>query len=116
MQSSFTNRSLTAAIAAVNNASQAVVCLTNEGNSSAVMSLSLSGLLPNQLYSIGVWEASASDLTQTVRQSSLVTTDPAIPTSSSTIHATASITPTPSLAIPSIIALASPSPLTARTT
>ncbi|MEW5308112.1 MAG: hypothetical protein WDW38_000096 [Sanguina aurantia] len=41
---------------------------------------------------------------------------PAIPTSSSTIHATASITPTPSLAIPSIIALASPSPLTARTT
>ncbi|MEW5300419.1 MAG: hypothetical protein WDW36_003350 [Sanguina aurantia] len=76
VRSSFSNKSLSAAVAAVNNAGQPVLVLTNQGNSTSVMSLALSGLQPSQPYAIGVWEASATDLTNTMRQLSLVTTDP----------------------------------------
>ncbi|MEW5316106.1 MAG: hypothetical protein WDW38_007492 [Sanguina aurantia] len=76
VRSSFSNGSLSAAVAAVNNAGQPVLVLTNQGNSTSVMSLALSGLQPSQPYAIGIWEASATDLTNTMRQLALVTTDP----------------------------------------
>ncbi|MEW5300416.1 MAG: hypothetical protein WDW36_003347 [Sanguina aurantia] len=48
VRSSFSNGSLSAAVAAVNNAGQPVLVLTNQGNSTSVMSLALSGLQPSQ--------------------------------------------------------------------
>lgn len=74
-QTSFTNGSITAAVAAINNASQPVLCLTNEGGMATNLSLSLTGLIANQVYNVAVWEASASDLTHAVRETLLVTTN-----------------------------------------
>lgn len=74
MQTSFTEGSLTA-LAAVNNASQPVLCLTNDGFTVTNVSLSLKGLIPNHVYSVAVWEASASDMTKAVRETLLVSTN-----------------------------------------
>ncbi|MEW5296839.1 MAG: hypothetical protein WDW36_000090 [Sanguina aurantia] len=75
MQSSYTNGSLTAAIAALNNASQPILCVTNSGNYSTSLSMIISSLLPGRVYNVAVWEASASNPTKAARQSLTVSTD-----------------------------------------
>ncbi|MEW5306582.1 MAG: hypothetical protein WDW36_009037 [Sanguina aurantia] len=75
VQSSFTNGSLTFSLAAINHASQPVLCLTNEGNSTSNLSLALTGLAPSTAYTVAVWEASALNPTQAMRQSFLFNTD-----------------------------------------
>ncbi|MEW5306563.1 MAG: hypothetical protein WDW36_009019 [Sanguina aurantia] len=75
VQSSYNNGSLTAAVAAVNSAGQAVVCLTNQAAASVNLSTSLTGLSPSLSYSAQVWEASAADLTHTMRNSFAVVAD-----------------------------------------
>lgn len=75
VQSSFTNGSLTFSLAAINYASQPVLCLTNEGNSTSNLSLALTGLAPSTVYTVAVWEASALNPTQAMRQSFQFNTD-----------------------------------------
>ncbi|MEW5297227.1 MAG: hypothetical protein WDW36_000451 [Sanguina aurantia] len=67
VQSNFTG--ITSSLAALNNASQPVLVLTNEGSGPANLTISLTGLPPNTTYAVAVWEASATNPTNAMRAS-----------------------------------------------